>query len=286
MKGAPLLPPGQQTMHHPKLDEMFGHHDSMLVKQTAKGCCQEILGCEAKSEYKISAMDWGYLDTTSLLKEGAMSQPDVLYAIEQSSCCIRYCWRDGRPFTLRVSEGSQAGGDNVATFKKPCGCPLYFSCSVPVDSDGNSCEVFSPCCCFLPKVVGTDPSGTEINQSVFICDQYCCVPKLGYKEEGKLVYLLRPDTCCCDCLIKPKGIKRGSVPFYFWDPQTNQKITNPNRQNPKIQKVWSGMKRECCTTADTFATFFPADASASRKAGLIGLTLLLDFCVFERQGQP
>mmetsp|Transcript_107713 Transcript_107713/g.214041 ORF Transcript_107713/g.214041 Transcript_107713/m.214041 type:complete len:291 (+) Transcript_107713:66-938(+) len=290
MNVAPLLAaPGQEYMH-PKIGANFNHHDSMLVKQTAKGCCQECFGCEAKSEYKISAMDWGYLESTSLLKEGAMSQPDLLYAIENSSFCMRLCWRDGRGFTLKVSEGSEAGGDRVATFKKPCGCPLYFNCTMPADTEGNTCDLFCPCCCFLPKVVGTDPDGKEINTSVFLCDKNCCVPKLGYTEKGRTIYILRPETCCFDCCVKPKfggrGRKKFSVPFYFWDPATKQKVENPDGKNPQITKVWSGMKRECCTSADTFATFFPTDVSASRKAGLIGLTLLLDFCVFERQGQP
>jgi len=248
------------------------------------------MGCEAKSEYKISAMDWGYIDSTSILKEGAMTQPNVLYAIEESSFCMRLCWRDGRVFNLRISEGGEPGGDRVATFRKPCGCPLYMSFSVPVDTDGNTCQVESPCCCCLPKVVGTDPAGNEINQSVFICDRYCCVPKLGYQEGGKLIYILRPETCCCNHCIKPsfggRGKGRYTVPFFFWDPKTNQKVQNRDGKTPHIRKVWSGMKRECCTTADTFATFFPANSSASRKAGMIGLTLLLDFCVFERQGQP
>jgi len=288
---APLLKAPDQELMHPKLGANFNHHNSMLVKQTAKGWCQECMGCEAKSEYTISAMDWGYVESTSLLREGAMSQPNVLYAIEESSCCIRFCWRDGRGFTLKVSEGGEEGGDPVAKFRKPCGCPLYFNCTIPADTDGNTCEIATPCCCCLPKVVGTDPDGNEINTSVFMCDRYCCVPKLGYQEKGETIYILRPDTCCGNCCIKPRLGGRGrrgrySVPFYFWDPETKEKIVNPDGHNPQINKVWSGMKRECCTTADTFATFFPADSSASRKAGLIGLTLLLDFCVFERQGQP
>ena len=59
-------------------------------------------------------------------------------------------------------------------------------------------------------------------------------------------------------------------------------VANPQ---PQIRKVWAGLKKECCTTADTFAVFFPRGASARRKAGLLGLTFLLDFTIFERQGQ-
>ena len=30
-----------------------------------KGCIQECLGCEAKSEYNVSAMDWSYLHSNA-----------------------------------------------------------------------------------------------------------------------------------------------------------------------------------------------------------------------------
>ena len=73
-------------------------HQALLVKQTMRGCLQECMGCEAKSEFKISPMDWGYLESGGLLKEGAMTQADILYALEQSGFCVRLCWRDGRPF--------------------------------------------------------------------------------------------------------------------------------------------------------------------------------------------
>jgi hypothetical protein len=50
-----------------------------------------------------------------------------------------------------------------------------------------------------------------------------------------------------------------------------------------ILKVWAGLKKECCSTADTFAVFFPPGCTPERKAGLLGTTFLLDFTVFERQ---
>lgn len=283
----PLLnAPSQDTMH-PAAVKSFAPHQSLLVKQTAKGCCQECFGCEARSEYKISGMDWEYLESTTILKEGAMTQPDVLYAIEQSSFCMRLCWRDGRSFSLKVSEGGEAGGAPVVQFNKPCGCPLYCTCCIPTGGDGEVVNVTCPCCCCLPQVKGVDPAGVEINRSVFICDKYCCVPKLGYMEANQMVYILRPDTCCGGCCVLPKMGRRRrtySVPFYFWDPVTKEKVKDPDGREPQISKVWAGLKKECCTTADTFATFFPQGSTPNRKAGLIGLTLLLDFTVFERQG--
>merc|ERR1719446_1402586 len=97
------------------IHSIFGPKDSMLVKQTMRGCLQECLGCEAKSEYKVSKMDWSYIEGTSL-KEGAMTQPDELYILEESNCCLRICLKDGRPFVLKVSEGGEKGGAPVVEY--------------------------------------------------------------------------------------------------------------------------------------------------------------------------
>ena len=110
--------PEQQNMNDSsaKLQQIFGPKDSMLVKQTMRGCIQECLGCEAKSEFKISAMDWPMLHDSNLLSEGAMTQPDELYALEKSSFCMRCCWRDGRGFDMEVSEGAEPGGAPIMQY--------------------------------------------------------------------------------------------------------------------------------------------------------------------------
>merc|ERR1740138_2022590 len=55
------------------------------------------MGCEAKSEFTIAGFNMDNL-TEYTVNDAAMAEPDVMYAIEQSSCCMRLCWRDGRPF--------------------------------------------------------------------------------------------------------------------------------------------------------------------------------------------
>lgn len=52
---------------------------------------------------------------------------------------------------------------------------------------------------------------------------------------------------------------------------------------PQIRKVWAGLKKECCSTADHFVLVFPPGIDAKRKAGLLGMTFLIDFTVFENQ---
>jgi len=264
------------------IQSIFGPKESILVKQTMKGCLQECLGCEAKSEYKVSNMDLAYIEGT-MLKEGAMTMPDELYIIEESNCCLRICFQDGRPFVLKVSTGGEPGGQPVVEYRKPCGCPVMFTVHT---QDG---QVDCPCCCMLPEVSTISPDGSELNKTKYACDMCLYVPKFFYSEGGQDIYKIRPETCCGGCCIVCKCGKGGApaVPFYFWDPANpDQKIQGSQPgQEPQITKVWAGLKKECCSTADNFAVFFPAGCSPERKAGILGATMLVDFVFFEgRQG--
>jgi hypothetical protein len=275
--------PGQQLMQPTtnSLEKFFGDKKAILVKQEPRGCLQECMGCEAKSEYKISNMDFSYLGDRGHVSEQGLTQPDEMYALEQSSFCMRLCWRDGRAMSINVSTGGEPGGIPIIDYSKPCGCPLTML--LPLGEDGG---IEFPCCCCLPELT-TTVNGEEL-KSKYICDAYCCVSKFAYMENGAEVYRLKPDTCCGGCLpaCRCQG-RRPAIPYFFYDGNGNR-ITDGETEDskqPQIRKVWGGLKRECCTTADTFAVFFPEEADVKRKAGLLGLTFLLDFVVFERQTQ-
>lgn len=255
-----------------KLDEIFGDKNGLLVKQTTRGCIQECLGCEARSEYKVSKMEWDMIEYGYRVVDGGMDKKDVLYALEESSCCIRYFWRDGRGFNMKISEGGEAGsGAPVLNYKAPCGFPVG-------------------CCCLLPNLAAELPNGSPLGASShFICDQYLFVPKLSYRENGEDVYILRPETCCGGCCLACNCQGKGAigVPFYFHEPTTMKVVGGEygGETTPQIRKLWAGFKKECCSTADTFAVMFPPGINSTRKAGLLGLTFLLDFSVFERQNE-
>lgn len=280
--GAAPLQAQMQAGGSASLQSVFGPRESLLVKQTPRGWMQECFGCEAKSEYKISAMDFQYLGSGGWLNEGASSLPDELYALEQSSFCMRCFWKDGRSMDMTLSLGGEEGGPGVVGYKKPCGCPLYLS--IPSDEGSIDC----PCCFMLPELATIAPDGSELNKSAYICDAYCCVPKFGYYEGGNEIYRLKPMTCCGGCCPVCKCKRTPSLPLYFHNPESGEVITDgaPDEENyPQILKVWTGMRKECCTTADTFAVFFPRGCDPQRKAGILGLTFLVDFTLFERQGQ-
>lgn len=298
-KTAPLMAAAPAQQHMAVSKAFSQHREGIMVKQTMKGCLQNCLGCQQTTEYKVSSLDWTYLNSPMGFSEARQKMPDKLYVLEDSSCLVRCCWRDGRPLTFNVTEGSEPGGPPVMSYEKPCGFPLYCSIMVPSGGDdkgggggegGGATTIDFPCCCLLPSLTARDPSGQELNKSEYLCDAMSvCVPKLMYYEGGDPVYYLSPDTCCGGCCVKPEwnGCRRQTtVPFYIRDPDSKEKLVCSNGQNPRIAKVYAGIKKECCSTADTFATFWPDGIDNNRKAGLLGLTLLLDFTVFEKQGSP
>jgi len=56
------------------VEAVFVSRSSVLVKQAARGCLQECMGCEARSEYKISAMDHT-LDRLQRIAEHIVAAP-------------------------------------------------------------------------------------------------------------------------------------------------------------------------------------------------------------------
>lgn len=286
-----LSAPLQVEMGAAQLDNYFAPN-ALLVKQTMRGCLQECLGCEAKSEFEVAPMDWSQLDGFRL-GDAALNEKNILYALENSSCFCRLCWRDGRPFNMEVkqwvadakTQKETAGtGQPIVNYKKDCGMPLNMT--IPLGENG---DVTCPCCCMLPAVEMTTPDGSPLqSKSQYICDINLFVPKLAYEEPiGTPVYMVKPETCCGGCCLKCNCKGKGSlfVPFYFHDPQTGEPIVPYGPDAPQIRKVWAGWKKECCSTADTYAMKFPDGIDSKRKAGLLGMAFLIDFTVFEKQGE-
>lgn len=135
----------------------------------------------------------------------------------------------------------------------------------------------------------TTPDGSPLqSKSQYICDINLFVPKLSYEEPiGNPVYMVKPETCCGGCCLACNCGGKGTlfIPFYFHDPQTGEPIVPYGPDAPQIRKVFAGFKKECCSTADTYAMKFPDGIDSKRKAGLLGMAFLIDFTVFEKQGE-
>jgi len=270
----PLNAPGQERMAASPLAENF-KFNGLLVKQTPRGWLQELFGCQARTEYKISRLDDNFESVLSgvpgsvFFREAEQKYPNQLYSLEESNACMRIFLREGRPMVVKVSTGSEEGGSPVVEYHKPCG-------------------LSAGACCMLPEFTTKLPDGTEIN--AMKVKFKCCtpVPEFSYQEPvGKEVYNIHPPKCCGGFCIKfecGKG-KCGTLPFYFWDPATGEQIFNKADEEfpPQIRMLRTSMAKACCTQANNYAIKFPKDATPEQKAGLLGLTFLVDTAFFEKQ---
>jgi len=251
--------------------------EGLTVKQTMKGCFREACGCEDTSEYKISDFDFSMVNEGAILKEGMQTKPNYMYALEQSSFIQRLCWAGGRAMTINVTTGGDKGGELIVKYTKPCGCPVCIT--IPTGKGDVDC----PCCFMLPELTAVTPTEQVLGTSKYLCDAFLLVPKFGYFEENQMVYYVAPETCCGGCCMMCKcGTKAIYVPFLIRNPETKEPLADPKAQDcPSIQKLWSGMKKECCSDADNFAIKFPKGITPERKAGLLGMNFLIDAVYFE-----
>jgi hypothetical protein len=263
-------------------------HEAITVQQTKRGCYQEMCGCEAKSEYRVYP---GHVEQGQPRAEGI---PQIGHLLEDSGFLIRLCCADMRGFTMKLAAGDKPAGEPgagpvQAVYEKPFSFPIFGKMYIPTDSD--IIKVNFPCCCFLPSVDTKTPDGRKVGSSRYICDLHPFVPAFEVLDEpGRVMYYVRPDTCCCDQCITCNccgGPGAGCIftPFYIRDPITKQPVPSafgPERP-AEIRKVWSGFKKECCTDADNFHVIFPAGASEEVKMNLLGTNMLIDFSWFETQ---
>jgi len=70
------------------------------------------------------------------------------------------------------------------------------------------------------------------------------------------------------------------VPIYFYPPGASE-----DERQGKIIKIWTGLKKECCTLANTFEVVPPKGADGLRIGLAYGATLLIDMMFFEGGGQ-
>eukprot|EP00960_Hanusia_phi_P068321 766813-Hanusia_phi.AAC.7 len=272
---AVLTAPGEAMANTPMAVPMMANsmstifeHPCISVQQTKRGCLQECLGCEAKSEFKVFP---GHVEQGQPKQEGIQQ---IGHLLEESSCPKRFCCGEMRSFRMPLTLGDKAGGQQVLEYTKPWSLPIC----IHIKTDGGSIDC--PCCCCLPKLHTKLPNGTPLGSTEYYCDLFCFVPKFRVRDgTGAPVYRISPDTCCCNCCIScgcgGKGSKCFYIPFYIRDHSTNEKLNGalPGTQ-AEIRKVWSGFKKECCTTADNFQVWLTIPQAAGLWAGCLPTGLI------------
>lgn len=261
-----LTQPLQQTMAAAPLGRYF-EESGIFIKQDQRGCIPEILGCSAPVEYKVSkvAEDWDEILSAGVMQEADSGFPFEIFALEDSNCFTQNCLRDNRPTVLRVKT-EKVEGSPLVEYHKPCSLPRG--------------------CCFMqPEFTTKLPNGTVLNRSKMVWNCWRCYPQATFEDPvGVEKFVVHPPLFFGCCMIPMCGPKKCfTVAFNFYDPVTGDQIEPNKKYPPGIRMVRQGAYNACWTTANDFAVNFPSDLNAEQKAGLMGLTLLLDMTLFEGQ---
>lgn len=225
----------------------FGNHKDLFVKQTRKGWCQELFGCEANTEFNIATKD--------------DKAKDIYYATETTSCCIRFFCKGNRPFTIDVHEGNSTKGNKLLQYHRPFALPM---------GSGK-------CCCHQ-SVITKEVNGNVVGSTKEGC--WCCIPFFNvHNGAGERQYVIHMPTCCFGMCVNicSEGCCSCKIPFGIYKPgqqKSDQKLG-------QITKVWGGLATEMFTDADKFEVEFPAEADADTKANLLGSVFLLNQLFFE-----
>jgi hypothetical protein len=220
----------------------------ILVRQTKRGWFQEILGCQAKSEFRYFIAD-----------------NQVAQSLEDADCCCRICCAPIHPFKMRVQELSTDA--ELLAVDRPLRC----------------CQMACKCCCFqeISVASGGAALGTVMETS------YCCIPTFKvFDPAGEELYLIHPPTCCggmcMNCCTEGNPCGKGCCKVPFWIFNAGQANTGGDAAHiGKILKKPKSLLVEVFTDANAFTIDFPEQASADEKALLVGTSIFFNAMFFE-----
>lgn len=246
--------PGAQRMER-CCDELKAHMSgagTLSIRQTRKGWCQEILGCEARDEYKY-------------FKGG--EKEHFATALEESNFFVRLFCAPCHPFKISIVENSTSA--ELLSVDRPCNCPVA------------ACK----CCCYQQATFtsGGQPMGSIKEQCFY------CVPRfLAYDAEEKELYKMHAPTCvggmCVNCCAEGNPCGKGCCKASFRIFPADQADTNGDAPYVgQILKKPKSLATEIFTDANAFDVTFPDAATADEKALIIGSAMFFNANFFERE---
>lgn len=183
----------------------LNNYASLLVKQTKKGWVQECFCWQAQKEFNIAPKH--------------LPKDNVLYSLEDSSCCARFCCPQLHPFTMNLSKVNSSD-PKLAQYDHPCACILC------------ACK----CCCYQRLDVSTlgVPAGT-VQESC-----YYCVPNFKViTADGTHQYDIHEPTCCGGMCVNccAEGCYIFRRPFYIFPPGASGSVGSQSGRLVKVRVV-------------------------------------------------
>lgn len=221
--------------------------DSMEIRQTRRGWCQELMGCEAKNEFKYFIND-----------------DHVFTSLEDTDCFCRMCCNPIHPFKTEIKH--LESNAEIASIDRPCACQM------------GPCK----CCCY--QEASFSSGGDQIGRIKETC--FYCIPTFNiYDSDDNHLYVLRPPTCCGGCCVNccaegnPCGKGCCKTSFRFYEP--NKPTLGDAEYDGKILSKPKSLATELFTDANAFDVTFPNGASAAVKGIVMGTTIFLNSIFFE-----
>ena len=191
---------------------------------------------------------------------------------EKTSCCMRQCCGEHRPFTLKVYDHTGKKDKKIMTIKRGFHCPCPYV--LPLPCCGNSIRVHYM----------VDDEGNEISREssatlmshvyLPLCGGFC-IPTLNISDaRGKVAATVKGPFCCVtDCC---------GADFSLNDPQ-GKPIGEIKKYGASSLK---DITRELVSDADMYGVSFPADLNPAVKMAVLAALLQIDFIFFEDQRSP
>lgn len=241
------------------MSRQFSDAKKMTIRQTRKGWCQEILGCQAMTEFK-------WFNTTNELAIAHFAT-----STEHSPCMSRFCCKGCQRFQMEVKE--EGTGDVIFDIERPWKCA------------GGPCK----CCCF--QELKFTSQGQELGKFKERC--YCCLPQSVIKgADGEELYLLHPPSCCGGCCMDCCADTSTSnccmqclgctIPFHIF--KAGDEHGSNAKPAGKVTKKMKSLATELFTDANAFDVEFPENATTAEKAMIAGSTILINEMFFEDDG--
>ncbi|KAL3937191.1 MAG: hypothetical protein SGBAC_007642 [Bacillariaceae sp.] len=222
--------------------------EQMEIRQTRRGFCQEIMGCDAKTEFKYF-----------------IGGNQIGTSLEDTDCFCRMFCNAIHPFKMVVKELNTDA--EMVSVDRPLACVA------------SGCK----CCCYQEAAFTS--GGEDIGSIKEEC--YYCVPRFTiFDPENKPMYKLHSPTCCggmcVNCCAEGNPCGKGccKVSFRIYDPDLKDTEGDAPYLGQILKKPKSAMV-EIFTDAQTFIVDFPKDASPAQKGALIGTSIFLNAIFFE-----
>lgn len=223
--------------------------EEMEIRQTRRGWCQELMGCEAKNEFKY------YIDGEK-----------VFHSLEDTDCFCRMCCNPIHPYKTEVKHHET--GEEMVTIDRPCAC------------------AHGPCKCCCYQNASFSSGGSEIGTITETC--FYCIPTFDmHDENGTHLYVIRPPTCCgglcVNCCAEGNPCGKGCCRFSFRFYEPGESTGGDADYKGTILVKPKSLATELFTDANAFDLKFPDGASAAVKGMFIGTTIFFNSIFFEGQ---